>query len=318
MKNPTKISIVAALASASLALSGCAGTADAVDTDGAPGAATTLSIEHAQGETPVPVNPETVYTFDLGVLDTLDAIGVDVDGLPQGRLPEPLAHYDSAEYTNIGSMMEPDFEAIAAGAPDLIIISGRTAGSYDELSKIAPTIDLSVGPKAPIEDFTRISTTLGEIFQKEAEVAERMAAIDENIARTQAAATTAGNGLIVMTSGGELTAYGAGSRFGLIHDVLEVKTAAKVKADGRHGEAISFEFIAETNPDYLFVIDRDSAIGESGAAAAAVLDNPLVDGTNAAEDQHIIYLDSSRWYLIGYGLNNVDAMITSVYDALHN
>ncbi len=35
-----------------------------------------------------------------------------------------------------------------------------------------------------------------------------------------------------MTSGGELTAYGAGSRFGLIHDVLGVATVADIKSDG--------------------------------------------------------------------------------------
>lgn len=314
MINATKTGVLAVMTATALALSACGGTADA-ETDGG-SASPTITVAHAQGETQVPVDPEKVFTFDLGVLDTLDTLGVEIAGVPQGGIPEPLAEYESEEYTNIGSMKEPDFEAIAEGAPDLIIISGRTADSYEELSKIAPTIDLSVDPAAPMDSFTEVSTTLGQIFEKEDEVAEKLAAIDASIAETQAAASEAGTGLIVLTSGGELTAYGAGSRFGLIHDVLGVKTAAEVKAEGTHGESISFEYIAETNPDFLFVIDRDSAIGESGAAAAAVLDNELVNGTTAASEDHIVYLDSARWYLIGYGLSNVDAMVTSINDAL--
>ncbi len=50
--------------------------------------ATTITVEHAQGSTSnVPVNPEKVFTFDLGVLDTLDALGVEPAGVPEATLP---------------------------------------------------------------------------------------------------------------------------------------------------------------------------------------------------------------------------------------
>lgn len=313
MKKPLKSGLLAATAALSmLAMSACG-----QETDAAAGTdAETISVEHASGTTDVPVNPETVYTFDLGVLDSLTALGVEVDGVPEAVFPESLAQYGEDSYAKIGSMKEPDFEAISEGAPDLIIISGRTAEAYGELSKIAPTIDLSVDTAAPVDSFKEVTTTLGEIFGKEAEVEEQLAAIDTKIEDTKAAAADAGTGLVLMTSGGEMTAYGAGSRFGIVHDVLGVQTAAEVKSEGTHGEAISHEFIAETNPDHLFVIDRDSAIGESGDAAAAVLDNELVNGTNAAKNDSITYLDSSSWYLVGYGLNNTDAMISAVQAAI--
>lgn len=317
VKNPGKISVSAALAASVMALTACGGSADAGN-EAAAGAGTTITVEHAQGSTTVPANPENVYTFDLGVLDSLDSLGVAVSGVPQGNLPQALDAYESDDYSKIGSVKEPDFEAIAAGAPDLIIISGRTADYYDELSEIAPTIDLSVDQAAPIESFKEASTTLGRIFEKEAEVTERLTAIDASISEAQDNAADSGTGLVILTSGGELTAYGAGSRFGLIHDVLGVDPAAEVTADGSHGQSISFEFIAETDPDYLFVIDRDSAIGESGDAASAVLDNELVNGTTAAEEDHIVYLDAASWYLVGYGLGNVEAMVSSVNDALNS
>ncbi len=131
----------------------------------------------------------------------------------------------------MGSLKEPDFEAVSSAAPDLIIVSGRTAGAYEELSKIAPTIDLSVDAAKPMESFKAQTEKLGKIFKKEDEAASKLAEVDKTVADTKTKAASAGKGLIVLTSGGEVTAYGAGSRFGIIHDVLGVPAAADVKSE---------------------------------------------------------------------------------------
>lgn len=314
MKTPVRVVLGALAAGASLlALTACGGSteAGAAAADGK-----TVSIAHAQGTTEVPVNPETVYTFDLGVLDSMTALGLEADGVPETKYPEALAKYNDASVTKIGSMKEPDFEAISNGNPDLIIITGRTATSYEELSKIAPTVDLTVDATKPLDSFKEQAGKIGVIFDVETAVDEKLAALDTKIAGTKAKSADAGKGLIIMTSGGELTAYGAGSRFGLIHDVLGVATVADIKSEGSHGESISFEFLKTNNPDTLYVIDRDSAMGTSGEAAKAVLDNELVASTNAAKTDKIVNLDSNAWYMIGYGLNNTEKMIDEVASAL--
>lgn len=316
MKTTLKSRLLAGTALVSLlALSACGQETEAA-ADPAATEPATVTVEHTQGTTEVPVNPETVYTFDLGALDTLDALGIEVDGVPAANFPESLSKYGSDDYTKIGSMKEPDFEAISAGAPDLIIMSGRTSDSYEEFSKIAPTINLSTDAADPWNSFVTNTEIIGEIFDKGDAVEEQLAALDTKVEETKATAADAGNGLIVMTSGGEMTAYGAGSRFGLIHDILGVPTAADIKSDGKHGESVSFEYIAETNPEHLFVIDRDIAVGNAGDAASAVLDNDLVNGTKAAKNGKITMLDPASWYLVGYGLNNVDAMISAVQDGI--
>ena len=298
-----------AAGAALLTVTACGGSATATPAD----EATTITVEHAQGSTAnVPVNPEKVFTFDLGVLDTLDALGVEPAGVPEAAYPEALNKYADAKYSKIGSLKEPDFEAVSAGDPDLIIISGRTAGAYEELSKIAPTIDLSIDAAQPMESFKAQTEKLGTIFDKAAEVEEKLGAVDASISDTKAKAADAGKGLIVLTSGGELTAYGAGSRFGIIHDVLGVPTAADVKVDGSHGEAISFEYIKQANPDILYVINRDTAVGTEASVANPILDNELVQSTNAAKNNKVINLDPAGWYIVGYGLNNVQAMVDAV------
>jgi iron complex transport system substrate-binding protein len=299
-----------ATGAALLAVTACGGSATATSVEGE---ARTITVEHAQGSTAgVPVNPEKVFTFDLGILDTMDALGVDPAGVPEASYPASLEKYADAKYTKIGSLKEPDFEAVSAGDPDLIIITGRTAGAYAELSKIAPTIDLSIDAKDPMASFKSQSEKLGAIFDNSAAVEEQLAAVDATVTETKAKAAGAGKGLILLTSGGEVTAYGAGSRFGIIHDVLGVPTAAEVKSEGSHGEAVSFEYIKATNPDILYVINRDTAIGTEGSTANPILDNELVKSTNAAKNGRIVNLDPAGWYIVGYGLNNVKAMVDAV------
>lgn len=304
--------VITLVAAAALAVTGCATGPAETST------AEKIEVTHQQGTTQVPLKPQKVVVFDYGVVDSLTALNVKIAGLPKSVVPKALEQYKSDDYFDAGTLQEPNFEKIAGESPDLIIITARAAKHYGELSKIAPTIDLSypAGPQA-FTTWRKHVETLGKIFAKEADVTTKLGDIDRAIAATKTKAAAAGTGLIVMTSAGEINAYGSGSRFGLIHDQLGVKPAATVKTEGTHGEAISHEYIAKTNPAHLFVIDRDAAIGETGGKSAAqVLDSDLVKGTTAAKNNDIHYLDSSAWYVIGYGLTNTGAMIAAVDAAL--
>ncbi len=98
-----------------------------------------LTIKHAQGETAVPASPAKVLIFDLGTLDNLDRLGIKVSGVPSGiSFPEYLKKYQSDDYAKIGTLFEPDYEAVNAAEPDLIIVAGRSAAKYGELSKLLP------------------------------------------------------------------------------------------------------------------------------------------------------------------------------------
>lgn len=164
-----------------------------------------------------------------------------------------------------------------------------------------------------LASFQEKVTKLGTLFGKEEEVVARLAAIDEAIARVQERAAASGEtALLVMTTGGEVTAYGPGSRFGIIHDLLGVTPVVEDIEAETHGNAISFEFILEQNPDILFIIDRDSAIGQGVEAAAQVMDNELIHATTAWANDRRVYLDPAVWYLANAGLNTVATMVTEV------
>ncbi|MBT2602756.1 siderophore ABC transporter substrate-binding protein [Bacillus sp. ISL-53] len=273
-----------------------------------------ITVKHQLGETKVKTNPEKVVVFDMGALDTLDKLGVEVAAVPHDGLPEYLSKYEGTT-ENAGGLKEPDFEKINEIAPDLILISGRQSEAYEELSKIAPTVFVGVDTTKYMESFEENVTLLGKIFDKEDEAAKQLASVEENINALKEKAPTDKTGLIVLSSGGKVSAYGPDSRFGIIHDVFGVPAVDDKLEVSTHGQSISFEYIAEKNPDYLFVVDRDAVAGD-GAAAKKTIENDIVKNTKAFKEGNIIYLDPNYWYLSGGGLESVDAMVKEVSEGI--
>jgi iron complex transport system substrate-binding protein len=299
--------------SAVLALGACASDTSAATDEST---ATEITVVHAQGETTVPLDPQTVVVFDVGVISTLDSLDVEIAGVPEAVYPESLAKFGEDDYPKVGSLFEPDYEAVNALQPDLIVVAGRSAAVYPELAEIAPTVDLTVDNENFFASFAERVTSLAAVFGAEDEVADRLAALDGQIEDVRAAAAEAGTGLFVMTSAAEVSAYGPDTRFGLVHDELGITPADENLTAADHGDAVSFEYLAETDPDLLFVLDRDAAIGESGAAAEQVLDNELVRGTTAWKNGGVIYLDSAIWYIAPNGLPSVETMVEEIAAAV--
>ena len=97
-----------------------------------------------------------------------------------------------------------------------------------------------------------------------------------------------------------------------MHDVLGIAPAAEQVAIEAHGDAISYEFILEQNPDIIYVVDRDGSIGEEAPSAQEIMDNELVNSTTAAQNGDIYYVDSAAWYLAGVGLESLAQILADV------
>jgi len=275
-----------------------------------------ITVEHAQGEVTLPGVPEKVFAYDMASIDTLDALGIEVDGVPEANYPDSLSSYASDDVMKIGSLFEPDYELVNAEQPDLTIVAGRSSTAFDQLSALSPTVDLTNGWEGFTDQVKLNSERLGRLFGREDDVANMIAELDGSIADFQASAEDIGEVFVVMTNAGEVTAYGPGSRFGFVHDDLGLIPAVEDVEAATHGDAMSFEFILETDPDWLIVIDRDSAVGTTTGAAEQVLDNELVRQTTAWQQDQVIYVDSTRWYIVNGGINNLNAMVDELADAM--
>lgn len=297
------------LAAAALVLAGLAAAPAAVRAED-------LAIRHAQGETTVSGVPRKVFVFDPAALDTLDALGVEIAGVPSGSKPDHLRKYNSDAYLKIGSLFEPDLELINAEKPDLVIVGGRSAAKYADLAGLAPTIDLSVDRAHFLAGAEANAEMLARIFGKEARAAELIGRLDASTEELRGLAAGAGTALAIITTGGRMSAHGPGSRFGVLYADYGFEPAAEGLDTATHGQPISFEFLLEKNPDWLFVVDRDAAIGREGTAARQLLDNEIVHETTAWKKDQIVYVDPANWYLVGGGLTalqeNVDEIIAAL------
>lgn len=280
-------------------------------------AAQEVSVESAQGMVSLPGSPEKVVAFDLAAIDTLDALGVTLDGVPDITPPDYLAGALEGGET-VGTLFEPDFEALAVMGPDLVIAGGRSQSQVEALSEIAPTIDMTIWGSDLIGQAQARATAYGTIFGEEERAADLVEALDGDIEAASEAVSGKGNALILLANGGKISAYGAGSRFGWIHSVLDLPEAHGDLDAETHGEAVSFEFVAETDPDWILVIDRGAAIGQDGEAAQATLDNPLVQGTAAGEAGRIVYLESAPLYLAGGGIQSLRGTLQELTTAFED
>ncbi|WP_303969692.1 siderophore ABC transporter substrate-binding protein [Sporosarcina ureae] len=273
---------------------------------------TEIKIKHELDDQEVVLNkvPEKVVVLDFGVLDTLDSLGIEVAGVPQNAVPEYLKKYAGSEYTNVGSLVEPDFEAIDGMKPDLIIIGDRQAEMYDEFKSIAPTVYMSVDFTNYMDSFTNNMETIATIFNEKEQIDKEVAEINEKVEAVQEKTKDLdAKTLIVMVNEGKISAYGPGSRYGgFIHDVAGYKAVDENIEKAKFGQSINFEYITDKNPDIIFVVDRSAVLNPSHDSAKEVIENELVKRTNAYKNDHIIYLDTEAWFY-GGGLQSSKVMV---------
>jgi iron complex transport system substrate-binding protein len=94
--------------------------------------------------------------------------------------------------------------------------------------------------------------TLATIFDKEDEAKDKIDGLEAEIAdikeKAEASDKTA---LVTLVNEGQLSAYGQGSRFGIVHDTFGFKQADDAIEASTHGQSVSYEYVLEKNPGYL-------------------------------------------------------------------
>lgn len=292
----------------------------------------------------------------LDILDSL-GVGDRVVGMASTSIDYLSAYSENTDLVPLGTIKEADLEAVMECEPDVIFIGGRLSSMYDDLSQIAPVVflqtDTAADGKGVIESVRDNATTIASMFGLEDEIASKMEAFDQRIAALQefAAGKTA---VVGMCTSGSFNVLGNDGRCSIIgreigFDNVAADAAAEQseqsgkpegtskqgnnqgesQGEGKSGKAIaavtathgneaSFETIVSLDPDYIFVMDRDAAIGTEGAQLAReIMDNELVQSMRAAQDNHIVYLEHPNvWYTAEGGITALDYMLADLEQGL--
>ncbi|MFV0529642.1 MAG: siderophore ABC transporter substrate-binding protein [Lachnospiraceae bacterium] len=278
-----------------------------------PEEAATVEITDLYGTVTVPVNPQNVVSLDNRTFETLQDWGIELAAVPKGVMPADLSYVSDESVQDIGDHREPNLEIIAAVDPELVIIGQRFASYYEEIKKLVPNavvidLDFDVSEEAAtpgenlVNGFKNSTLALGQIFDKNDEAEQLVAEFDQSIEDAQAAYNGTDTIMSVVVSGGEIgfAAPGSGRVWGPLYEVFGWVPALEIDdaSSDHQGDDVSVEAIAQSNPDWLFVLDRDAAVSSTTDAVPAqdVIDNaPALQNTTAVANGQIVYAPADTY-----------------------
>lgn len=283
----------------------------------------------------VPYQPDRVVVLDLANLDILDNLGLGdcIVGVPTITLDYLQSYAEDDSVANVGTVKTPDLEAVMACEPDLILMGGRMAEYYDALCEIAPVLRLTtVSDDGLVEAIRANAQIIGTIFGATEQVDALLAQYDARIAALSEFAESK-TCVLGMCTTGSFNLLGNDGRCSLIVNEIGFDNigadAATVGSDSSdssdsggstptHGNEVSFEAIVALNPDYIFVMDRDAAIGTSGAQLAQeIMENELIMKTDAYQNGNLVILaNPGIWYLAEGGITSLGIMLDDLESAL--
>lgn len=274
---------------------------------------TTVEITDINGTVIVPVNPKNVVALDNRTFETLSDWGIELVAVPKGVMPSDSPYVADESVLDIGNHREPNLELIAAAEPELVIIGQRFASFYDDIKELVPNaavinlnFDVSETTDAPGENLVNglknSTIALGKIFDKNEEAEILLKEFDKAIEDVNSSYNGTDTVMSVVVSGGNIgfSAPHSGRVWGPMYEIfgwvpsLEVNSASS----DHQGDDISVEAIAQSNPDWIFVLDRDAATASASDSVPAqdVIDNsPALKNTKAIIDKKIVYAPNDTY-----------------------
>ncbi len=308
----------------SVASSVAASSETAASSEAAPESVTIKAFNGAKElvDVEMPFDPQRIAILELASLDILDELGVGdrVVGTASTSLDYLQSYVTNDSIANLGNIKEADMEAVMACEPDIIFIGGRLSKSYDALCEIAPVVFLATDAEKGVVESTRENAmTIASIFGLEDHVEALMADFDSRIDALKAFAEGK-TAIVGMTTSGSFNVLGNDGRCSIIGKEIgfeNIGVDANIDTS-THGNEASFEFIVDKNPDYIFAMDRDAAIGTDGAQLAQeILENELVKSTDAYKNGHVVYLAHPNvWYTAEGGIQALSEMLSDLENAL--
>lgn len=278
-------------------------------------AETVRTVEHAFGGTRIDGTPKRLVTLYQGATDTAVALGLAPVGVVESWLERPMYRYlrddlpEDVRY--LGLETQPDLEAIAGLAPDLIVgMRYRHTMAQPLLSRIAPTVIAD----SPF-DFEAMLELVGEATGREARARALLDAWQARVAdfRCRVAAEL-GDAWPQRVS---VVSF-RGDHVRLYYDsfawrVLEQLGFLRPEAQRRSGwgiKLVSRENLPAMDADTIFVFMRDDP-----AVVALHRDwtaHPLWQNLEAVEQGRVYRVDPVIWNM-GAGILAANRLLDELY-----
>lgn len=321
---------IAATVVAVLAFSGCAGPAEEGTVPTGP-ARTVIDIEGT--EVRVPAHPERVVALSEPTMDGVLALGAEPIGVVTGRGQQTVPNYlagIASELPILGGVAQPNFEAIGAVKPDLILVDGTSINNNPPviaaLRKIAPVVYTGYAGGDWRANFRLVADAMNMVDEGERVIAEYDKKVEkarplltEYEGSTFSIVRWQGNGAALILK--ELLPGRALMDLGLQRPESQDR-------EGRgHSDPVSLENLKSIDADYMFFGTLGgSSIGNPNAGGAtdvesgqqALAEAEAVPGfteLEAYKNGRIVLVDGSSWTSAG-GPILMGSIVDDVIEAL--
>ncbi|MDR5904535.1 iron-siderophore ABC transporter substrate-binding protein [Franzmannia qiaohouensis] len=274
-------------------------------------------VAGASAQVPLPdERPQRIVTLYQGATDSALALGLEPVGVVESWLERPMYRYlrDElpADVRYLGLETQPDLEAVAGLAPDLIVGARyRHAGVYPLLSRIAPTL---LADSA--HDFEAMLELMGEASGRETEAREWLADWRSRVAdfrcRAEARLGDAWPQRVSVVSfrGDHVRLYYDGFARHVL-DQLGFQRPSGQQGSGWGIKLVSRETLPALDADAIFVFMRDdAAVAELHREWTA---HPLWRRLEAVERERVYYVDPVIWSM-GAGILAAHRLLDELYD----
>lgn len=323
-----------------LVLAGCSATGGEAETSAAPTAeaetgrgteseasAAPLTLESNLGAFTLEEPAESIVLLDNRAFRLAEEWGVTPSAAARELIRPDLEMRTDESIPNVGNHREPNLEMIVAAEPDLVISGQRFTSFNEQIAALVPdavVVDFSPRDGEPFaEELRRHTTAMGQLLGHEEEAATLVEEFDAAIARATAAYEPTETVMAVITSGGEIN-YAApftGRSLGPIFEMIGLTPALEVdnSSTDHEGDDISVEAIADSNPDWLIVMDRDAAVGANSGevytpAAELLADSAALQNVTAVQQDQIVYMP--QYTYLDEGIQTYTEFLTILADAM--
>lgn len=247
--------------------------------------AATRSIEHARGTAEVPEAPQRVVVLEPVELDTAVALGITPVGAAVASNVAGVPDYLGVDGIEpVGTVPEPDLEAIAALAPDLILgTESRHSNLYDQLAAVAPTVFMQTQADPWQDNVLLIGEALGRKDEAQALLDAFNQRCEELKEQHDPAGVTAN--LVRPRDETTLSLYGPTSFAGGTLQAVGLTIPDQEWEDGLQAD-LSPENILQARADYVFVTTED--VTDESTIPAAITENQ-------DEFPSVTLVDTSYW-----------------------
>lgn len=282
------LSVMSAMVIASMALTGCGGSEAKEDENSTGGQAEQM---------------DTVVASSVAVVQILDALGVEMAGVPTSSYELPESVKDA---TRIGNPMEPDMEVIASLEPTVIVsvdtLSTDLEQQFDSIGAESFFVNLT-----SYDDLKESIEKLGERFGVKEKADEIITAFEERE-----------DGIAELTEGKEgpsvLIIFGASGNFMVASEDTYVGDLVK-RVGGRNiitdapasFSPVDMEYLASQNPEYILFMAHANPEESLAAFKQEFETNAAWQSFDAVKNDKVVALETG-YFGMSANLLAVDAM----------